>query len=150
MRTVAGRLRLELSQYEEVVRFARFGTEVDELTLRQIRRGERIRMALTQTQEEPRSLAAQVILLMSVAEGHIDDLPLAELSDFEASVVNHFEAAFPDLYQEINLSGELPDGIGPALVEAITAVRALPGSVDVRERAGLSSVERIPTSGMEA
>jgi F-type H+-transporting ATPase subunit alpha len=48
MRDVAGRLRLELAQFEEVARFARFGAEVDEATQRQIRRGERLRAVLRQ------------------------------------------------------------------------------------------------------
>jgi len=133
MRAVAGRLRLELSQFEEVAHFARFGTEVDELTWRQIQRGERIRMALTQAQHEPRPVAAQVILLMAVAAGHVDDLPVDQMADFEAALTSRFESEHPSLFQEINLTGTLPEGVRAAVLESSAAVRAGP----TRARAGL-------------
>jgi F-type H+-transporting ATPase subunit alpha len=120
---------LELSQFEEVARFARFGTEVDEVTLRQIRRGERIRSALTQTQHKPRPLAAQVVLLVAVAEGHVDDLPLEEMADFEVSLVDRFRTDHPGLFQEINLTGTLPDGVHDAVLASISAVRAKAGEI---------------------
>ena len=132
MRTVAGKLRLELSQFEEVARFARFGTEVDDVTWRQIRRGERIRMALTQAQHDPRPLAAQVILLIAVTEGHVDDLPVDQMAAFEVALASRVESEYPSLYREINLKGTLPEGIRPAVLESVAAVRAGPAGASAR------------------
>jgi F-type H+-transporting ATPase subunit alpha len=123
MRAVAGSLRLELSQFEEVARFARFGTEVDDLTRRQIRRGERLRIALTQPVHQTLSLAAQVLVLQAVTQGLFDHLPLHDVAPFEAELVAHFEAQNPELIQEINQTGELPTDIRHALIEAAAALR---------------------------
>ena len=123
MRAVAGTLRLDLSQFEEVARFARFGTEVDDLTRRQIRRGERLRIALMQPLHQTLSLAAQVLLLQAVTQGLFDDLPLGDVAPFEAELVAHFEAQNPELVQDINQTGELPTDIRHALIEATAALR---------------------------
>ena len=67
MRQVAGDLRLELAQFEEVVRFSRFGTEVDPATQRQIERGTRLQKILAQGVRQPISMSLQVILLYAGA-----------------------------------------------------------------------------------
>ena len=107
MRAVARHLRLELAQFEEVARFARFGTEVDEATRRQIRRGERLRAALKQPAHRPLSLAAQVAILLVAVEGFLDDVPAEDVPAFESGLLARFEAGYPELYHQINRSGEL-------------------------------------------
>jgi len=108
MRNVAGKLRLELAQFEEVARFARFGAEVDEATQRQIRRGERLRAVLTQPAHQPLPLAAQVVVLLAATEGYLDDVALADVPAFESRLLDHFETERPGLLHQINRSGELP------------------------------------------
>jgi len=127
MRVAAGRLRLELSQFEEVARFARFGTEVDDVTWRQIRRGERIRMALTQTRHDPRSLAAQVVLLTAVTDGHADDVALDQMGRFESELVTQFEREHPSLFYAINQEGALPEGFAAAVAQSVATARAIIG-----------------------
>jgi F-type H+-transporting ATPase subunit alpha len=119
MRAVAGRLRLELAQFEEVARFARFGAEVDEATQRQIRRGERLRAVLTQPAHRPLLLAAQVVVLLAATEGYLDDVALADVPAFENRLLAHIEAEHPGLLHQINRSGELPTGMREALAETI-------------------------------
>jgi len=109
MRAVVGNLRLELAQFEEVARFARFGTEVGEATKRQIRRGERLQAVLTQPAHRPLSLAAQVVILLAATEGLLDDVPPGEVPTFEAELSARVEAEHPGLLQQINRTGELTD-----------------------------------------
>jgi len=107
IRTVAAELRLQLAQFEEVARFARFGIEVDEATQRQIRRGERLQVVLSQAAHRPLSLAAQVVVLLAATEGYLDDLALEDVPAFEGGLLARFEAAHPEIDQQINRTGEL-------------------------------------------
>lgn len=109
MRAVVGNLRLELAQFEEVARFARFGTEVGEATKRQIQRGERLQAVLTQPAHRPLSLAAQVVILLAAAEGLLDDVPPGNVPIFEAELLACIETEHPGLLQQINRTGELTD-----------------------------------------
>jgi F-type H+-transporting ATPase subunit alpha len=107
IRTVAAELRLQLAQFEDVVRFARFGIEVDEATQRQIRRGERLQAVLSQAVHRPLSLAAQVVVLLAATEGYLDDLALDDVPAFEGGLLARLEAAHPEIDQQINRTGEL-------------------------------------------
>jgi F-type H+-transporting ATPase subunit alpha len=107
IRTVAAELRLQLAQFEEVARFARFGIEVDEATQRQIRRGERLQVVLSQPAHRPLSLAAQVVVLLAATEGYLDDLALDDVPAFGGGLLARLEAAHPEIDQQINRTGEL-------------------------------------------
>lgn len=119
MRAVTSELRLELAQFEEVARFARFGTEVDEATQRQIQRGERLRAVLRQPAHQPLSLASQVVVLLAVIEGYLDDIAPQEVPAFESGLWDHFSAAHPGILSQINRSGELTDEMREVLTEVI-------------------------------
>jgi F-type H+-transporting ATPase subunit alpha len=109
MRDVVGNLRLELAQFEEVARFARFGTEVGEATKQQIRRGERLQAVLTQPAHNPLSLASQVVILLAATSGLLDDIPPGSVPDFEARLLARVETEHPGLLQQINRTGELTE-----------------------------------------
>ncbi len=140
MRSVAGKLRLELSQFEEVAQFVRFGTDVDEATRRQIQRGQRLRAVLTQPLHRPLSLAAQVVLLLAVTEGYVDDLPLEDMAAFEKRLVAGFEAEHPGLFQEISLTGKLTAEVQEALVDTIASLQP-----DAGPLSGSPATERHPS-----
>ncbi len=107
MRELAGPLRLELAQFAEVARFARIGAEVDEATQQQIRRGERLQLALTQPAHQPLSLAQQVIGLMAVTSGYLDDIPVEKIREFEAGLTAYLQAELPSLAAQLNRTGEM-------------------------------------------
>jgi F-type H+-transporting ATPase subunit alpha len=109
MRDVVGNLRLELAQFEEVARFARFGTEVDEATKLQIRRGERLQAVLAQPTHCPLSLAAQVVILLAATEGLLDQIPPEDVPTFETRLLARVKNEHPGLLQQINRTGELTD-----------------------------------------
>jgi F-type H+-transporting ATPase subunit alpha len=109
MRAIVGNLRLELAQFDEVARFARFGTEVGETTKQQIRRGERLRGVLIQPAHRPFSLAAQVVILLAATEGLLDDVPSGNVPVFESGLLTRVETEHPGLLQQINRTGELTD-----------------------------------------
>ena len=124
MRAVAGKLKLDLAQYQEVARFARFGTEVDETTQRQIQRGLRLEAALKQPEQHPLSLAEQIIVLMAASEGYMDDVAPLDVPSFERQLWDRFKAEHSGSYNEINRTGELSEGTRETLVSALTEYRA--------------------------
>ena len=124
IRTVAAELRLQLAQFEEVARFARFGIEVDEATQRQIRRGERLRAVLSQPAHRPLSLAAQVVVLLAATEGYLDDLVLEDVPAFEGGLLARLEAAHPEIDQQINRTGELTSEALEVLTASIAKYHA--------------------------
>lgn len=106
MRKLASNLRLELSQFEEVRRFARFGTEVDEATQQQIRRGERWRRVLTQPAGSPLSLAEEILILRAASEGYLDDVPHEDIRSFERAFLSHFKGEHPNVVSLVNRAAE--------------------------------------------
>ena len=119
MREVARHLRLQLAQFEEVARFARFGIEVGEATQRRIRRGERLRAVLTQPAQRPLPLSAQVVVLLAATEGYLDEVALEDVPAFEGGLLAHFEAEHAGLCQQINRTGELSEETRETLTTAI-------------------------------
>ena len=119
MREVAENLRLELSQFEEVERFARFGTEVEEATRRQIERGRRLQAILTQPVHQPLTLGQQVVVLFAANEGYIDAVDIDKLEDFEEDLLDHFETEHQDLLSRIRRTRQLSDEIRDELHELI-------------------------------
>jgi len=119
MRSLVSDLRLELSQYDEVARFARFGTDVDETTHRQIERGKRLRKVLTQRAHEPYSLSSQIISLLAAIEGLLDDIQIRDIPVFERDLVSHLEEEHPGLAQQIDRTGELTDEMHNVLTDTM-------------------------------
>jgi F-type H+-transporting ATPase subunit alpha len=107
MRELSGTLRLELAQYDEVLHFARFGTEVDEATQLQIRRGERLRALLNQPPNRPLSQAAEVTLLLAAVRGLLDETELRDVPAFEQQLLGHIQATESELYRQLDRTGEL-------------------------------------------
>lgn len=124
MRAVSGDLRLELSQYEEVARFALLGTEVDEATQHQLARGVRLQAALRQPQYQPLSVCAQVAQLYAVATGFLDDMPVSEVADFVDGLPRFVEETQSYLYHHVNRTGEWSEELREMLEEALSAYHA--------------------------
>jgi len=120
MRGIAGDLRLELSQYEEVRRFARFGAEVDQATVRQIEHGRRLRAALKQPAHHPLPLCSQIVMLLAATEGILDQIPVDDVPAFESQVLDLVRTREPELLQQINRTGKLSSDNREALMAVIS------------------------------
>jgi F-type H+-transporting ATPase subunit alpha len=133
MKRVAGELRLQLSQYEEVARFARLGTEVDEATRQQIEKGERIREMLTQPPHQPLSLGEQVVILFATQQGALGSIPVDEVSKFERDLLDFAKQKQGELIEEIELKHNLSDEMAERLKDLIDTFL---GTWDERNAAG--------------
>jgi len=124
MREVVRDLRLELAQFEEVARFARFGTEVDEATQRQIQRGQRLQAALRQPAHQPLSPASQVVVLLAATGGYLDGIALEDVPAFESGLLARLEGEHPGILPQLNRNGELTEEMREVLMETIASYHA--------------------------
>ena len=117
MRKVAGPLRLNLAQFRELEAFAEFGSELDAASLAQLERGSRVVEVLKQGQYAPLPVQEQVVSIFAVTEGHMDDVPVAEIHDVEEGLLEFVRARYSGLLNEIRDTGELPEGLAAAIAD---------------------------------
>jgi F-type H+-transporting ATPase subunit alpha len=108
MKKVAGRLRLDLSQYRELEAFAQFGSELDEATRQALARGERMVASLNQPQYDPWPMDEQVVALYAGVNGYLDPIPVAQVPRFQEEVREHMRAE-GSILKDIRETGDLTD-----------------------------------------
>jgi F-type H+-transporting ATPase subunit alpha len=108
MNKVAGRLRLDLSQYRELEAFAQFGSELDEATRATLNRGEKLVSTLNQPQYQPWPVEEQVVAIYAGVNGYLDDIPTTEVVRFQEELREYLRSS-GDIYKEIRESGQLSD-----------------------------------------
>ncbi|MGI6455909.1 MAG: F0F1 ATP synthase subunit alpha [bacterium] len=109
MKSVAGRLRLDLAQFRELAAFAQFGSDLDKATQAQLTRGQRMTEILKQDQYKPMTLAQQVIIIYAGGQGYLDDIPLEQVREFEQQLLAHMEQNAPELIHTIQEEKVLKD-----------------------------------------
>ena len=87
IRKLTNSLKLDLSQFEEVEKFSRFGTELDDSTKKVIERGRRLQEILTQSIHSPFSLCEQVLILYAATHGYLDKIKLNNINKFEKQLI---------------------------------------------------------------
>jgi F-type H+-transporting ATPase subunit alpha len=121
IRTVAGRLRLDLAQYRELVTFAQFGTaDLDRATRNQLERGQRATEILKQPQNSPLSMEAQVAVMFALVNGFLDDVEIPRIQAFEQAYLSFMNSNHPDLLAKIAEEKAISEAIDQALRAAIT------------------------------
>jgi F-type H+/Na+-transporting ATPase subunit alpha len=108
MKKVAGRLRLELSQYRELEAFAQFGSELDPATQASLARGERMVATLNQPQYAPWPMEEQVVAIFAGINGFLDDIPVQDVPRFQEEVREYLRTE-GTIYKEIAETGDLSD-----------------------------------------
>jgi F-type H+-transporting ATPase subunit alpha len=110
MKSVAGRLKLDLAQYREVQAFAQFGSELDTSTQRQLARGERMVATLNQPQYQPWPVEEQVVALWVASQGFLDDIPVSDVARFQDDLRQALRAD-KEIYEAIRTTETLSDEI---------------------------------------
>ncbi len=118
MRKVAGRLRLDLSQYRELEAFAQFGSELDATTQAALGRGERMVATLNQPQYDPWPTEEQVVALYAGINGYLDDIPAEDVPRFQNELREYMKTD-KTILGEIRESGDISDDLEKQLREAI-------------------------------
>ncbi len=119
MKKVAGRLKLELSQFRELAAFAQFGSDLDPATQRQLDRGRRLTELLKQPQYVPMSLDKQVMSLWAAGAGKLDQVPVQYVKQWEAAMHAFMDSNNPEIGQAIlrtkDLQPEIIDSMSVAI-----------------------------------
>lgn len=124
MKSVAGTLRLDLAQYRELEAFAKFGSDLDKATLAQLTRGERMVEILKQSQYVPMDVEKQVAIIFAASKGHLDDLLVEQVADFESGLFEYLDANAGDALASIVSEGKISDETAEALDKAIVDYKA--------------------------
>ena len=120
MRKVAGRLRLDLAQFRELVTFAQFGTaDLDQATRSQLERGQRISEVLKQPQYQPLTLEKQVVSMYAVINGHMDNVDVDKVREWETGLHDYVEANNRGILEKIVETNDLDEETEKELIAAI-------------------------------
>src|SRR5881275_28809 len=119
MRSVAGRLRLDLAQYRELEAFASFSSDLDKASKAQLERGARLVELLKQPQYGPFSVERQVVSMWAGTSGELDDVPVQDIRRFEKEFLDYVEHRHKGVYDAITSSGQLSDETVQSLEQAI-------------------------------
>src|SRR5258707_11682598 len=121
MRSVAGRLRLDLAQYRELEAFSSFASDLDAATKRQLERGARTVEVLKQGQYEPMPVEQQVTTIYAVTNGYLDDVQVNQIRAWEKGLHEFIAAQFPQVGERLRsekvLSKEIEADLKRALEE---------------------------------
>jgi F-type H+-transporting ATPase subunit alpha len=128
MKKVAGGLRLDLASFRELEAFAQLGTDLDAMTQSRLDRGYRMVELLKQTQYKPMSVYEQVVSIYAATRGHMDDVPVAKIADFETRLLEFMRDRKADVMNKLqetkDLTSEVEEGIKKAIAEFKRGYRA--------------------------
>lgn len=109
MKKLSGTLKLDLAQYRELEAFAKFGSDLDATTQRQLSKGERSVELLKQNQYSPLSVEEQIAVLLANNEGVLSEIPVNKVQAFETSFLEALHLKHQKELDELNASGNLND-----------------------------------------
>ena len=119
MKKVAGTLKLDLAQFRELEAFAKFGSDLDKDTQKQLNRGSTLMELLKQKQYSPVAVEKQVSLIYAGTKGYLDEVAKDRLSELEEKFYDYLDASCSELMNSIKESGELSEDSETALVGKI-------------------------------
>ena len=119
MKKLGGGTRLALAQFRELEAFSQFASDLDDVTRKQLERGQRITELMKQKQYSPFSVAEMGVSLFVVEKGYLDDVPVAEIMAFEASLQGYMNSTHATLMHKINEAGAYDDAIESQLKAAV-------------------------------
>jgi len=135
MKKVAGRLRLDLSQYRELEAFAQFGSELDQATQQALARGERMVATLNQPQYDPWPTEEQVVALYAGVNGFLDPIPVPQVPRFQDELREQMRSE-ASILKEIRETGDLSDETAEKLNEEL---KKFQGMFNIEEETALVS-----------
>jgi F-type H+-transporting ATPase subunit alpha len=118
MKRVAGRLKLELSQFRDLEAFAQFGSDLDQETQRTLARGDRLVRTLNQGERSPMPASEQVAVVYAATNGYVDRINADKVTKFHADLLDRLRSEIPDVLEAIG-GGDWSDDVQKKLDDAI-------------------------------
>ena len=119
MKTVAGTLRIDLSQYREMESFTQFSSDLDEATRNMLDYGRSLYQLLKQPLYHPMSVAKQVILLCAANEKLLVDVGADKMEAFKDDLMTFMETEHPEIVSEITDTGKISDELKEQVLSAV-------------------------------
>ena len=122
MKKVSGSLKLDLAQYQEVLDFAQFGSDLDASTQKTINHGKRLMALLKQPQYSPMTTVDQVLLLLAAQRGYLENIEPDRIRAFERMMLDHLHTSHTLLVKQLSdglvMDNDLADALEDAIYEA--------------------------------
>lgn len=122
MKQVASKVKLELAQYNELLAFTQFGSDLDKATRDQLNRGAKIMEVLKQSQYNPYKVEEQVVSFYCVTNGYFDDVPTEKVRAFEHDLIESLRTE-NEILSEIKREEKVTDEIKEKLNEYVTGYK---------------------------
>jgi F-type H+-transporting ATPase subunit alpha len=119
MKSVAGRLKLELAQYREMAAFSQFASDLDKVTRDQLARGSRLVEILKQGQYAPIAVEKQIIIIYAGTRGYIDKLEVSQIASYERGLYDFIEKKYPAIYETLRSKKSLDEQTEAMLKKAL-------------------------------
>lgn len=123
MKSVSGRIKLELAQYKELAVFAQFGSELDAATLAQLERGKRLTEVLKQPQYQPLPESFEILSIWAVTNGFADDVAVEDILRFENEYHEYVKTHDKKLLETLSSGAKVNDETTEALKKVTTAFK---------------------------
>jgi F-type H+-transporting ATPase subunit alpha len=124
IKKIAGTLKLELAQFDELAAFSQFASDLDAATQKQLGRGKRLRELLKQPQFSPLILAEQVAVVYAGVKGLIDEVPVELVSQFTRELREYLKSNKPEFISKVQTEKQLSEEAEAMLKEAINEVKS--------------------------
>ena len=124
IKKIAGTLKLELAQFDELAAFSQFASDLDEATQKQLGRGKRLRELLKQPQFAPLNLAEQVAIVYAGVKGLIDEVPEDQVTQFSRELRDYLKTNKPEYITKVQTVKVLNEDAETILKAAINEVKS--------------------------
>ncbi len=125
VRKIAGTLRIDLSQYQELAGFAQFGSELDKESQRQIARGKRMTELLKQNQYAPLKVGEEVLVLYAGTHGYLDEIEVTDVLRYEKELLAYTRAQKQDVLDALNKATELSAEVEEKITGVLDAFKTV-------------------------
>ena len=124
MKKLSGGIRTDLAQYRELAAFAQFASDLDDATKAQLDQGERVTELMKQRQYAPLSVAEMGLIIYAANEGHLQDIEVAKVLDFESALYAYMKSEHADLMADVAKNGTWNDDVEATFKSAIEQFKA--------------------------
>jgi F-type H+-transporting ATPase subunit alpha len=118
IKKIAGTLKLELAQFDELAAFSQFASDLDPQTQRRLERGIRVTEILKQNWEEPMPVEQQTVIIWAATRGYIDKIKIELIKKWEEKFLQYLETAFPKILIDIRRKKEISQSTEDQLQKA--------------------------------
>jgi F-type H+-transporting ATPase subunit alpha len=116
---VAGTLKLDLAQFRELQAFSQFASDLDEVSRKQLERGERLVEILKQPPYSPLVVEKQVVVIYAGAKGYLDNINTEDIQRFEAELYPFMEAKYASIFEDIRSKKKIDEDTEESLKKAL-------------------------------